>query len=247
MTDVAIRATDLTKVYRLYSKPAYRFLDIFGMLRDRPGAFTEHAALDRISLEIRRGEKVAIIGRNGAGKSTFLKLITNVIQPTSGTLEVKGEIHALLQIGTGFHPDFTGRENVHAYLAQLGISGADAAHRCADAIAFAELEEYIDQPVKTYSTGMAMRLMFSASTAINPDPLFDKSCVGDVLRAEELRAHARCDRNGSTLLLVTHDIYSATRMQSGHLARNGAPSPWMVDGGGVKAYAESIRARGAPA
>jgi lipopolysaccharide transport system ATP-binding protein len=248
MTDVAIRATDLKKVYRLYSKPAYRFLDMFGMLRDRPGAFTEHAALDRINLEIRRGEKVAIIGRNGAGKSTFLKLITNVIQPTSGTLEVKGDVHALLQIGTGFHPDFTGRENVHAYLAQLGISGADAASRCEDAIAFAELEEYIDQPVKTYSTGMAMRLMFSASTAINPDLLVldEVLGVGDAYFAQKSyeRMREMCDRNGSTLLLVTHDIYSATRMcnrviwlERGSVAMDGGAAEV------VKAYAESIRAQ----
>ena len=123
---VAIRATNLRKVYRLYAKPAYRFLDMFGFLGDRPGAFTEHAALDGINLEIAGGEKVAVIGRNGAGKSTFLKLVTNVIQPTAGSLEVKGDVHALLQIGTGFHPDFTGRQNVYAYLAQLGVTGADA-------------------------------------------------------------------------------------------------------------------------
>ncbi len=104
-----IRARDLRKVYRLYSGAGYRFLDMFGLLGDRPGAFTEHAALDGVSLEIRRGEKVAFIGRNGAGKSTLLKLVTKVIEPTSGTLEVKGKVHALLQIGTGFHPDFTGR------------------------------------------------------------------------------------------------------------------------------------------
>jgi ABC-type polysaccharide/polyol phosphate transport system ATPase subunit len=246
MSDVAIRASDLTKVYRLYAKPAYRFLDMFGLLRERPGAFTEHAALAGVNLEIRRGEKVAIIGRNGAGKSTFLKLITNVIQPTSGTLEVKGEVHALLQIGTGFHPDFTGRENVHAYLAQLGISGADAAHRCADAIAFAELEEYIDQPVKTYSTGMAMRLMFSASTAINPDLLVldEVLGVGDAYFAQKSyeRMREMCDRNGSTLLLVTHDIYSATRMCNRVIwLERGAVA---MDGGAaevVKAYAESIR------
>src|SRR5438067_7076355 len=146
--DLAVQAKELSKVYRLYAKPAYRFLDMFGMLGAKPGAYTEHAALDRVSLEIRRGEKVAIIGRNGAGKSTFLKLITNVIQPTSGSLQVSGDVHALLQIGTGFHPEFTGRENVRAYLAQLGISGAEAVRRCDDAIAFAELEEYIDQPVK---------------------------------------------------------------------------------------------------
>ena len=121
MSDVAIRATDLTKVYRLYAKPAYRFLDMFGLLR-APGAFTEHAALDGVNLEIRRGEKVAIIGRNGAGKSTFLKLVTNVIQPTSGTLEVKGDVHALLQIGTGFHP------GLHRPAERLCLSGAARRH-----------------------------------------------------------------------------------------------------------------------
>ena len=248
MTDVAIRATNLAKIYRLYSKPAYRFLDMFGLLRERPGAFTEHAALVGVDLEIRRGEKVAIIGRNGAGKSTFLKLVTNVIQPTSGTLEVKGDVHALLQIGTGFHPDFTGRQNVFAYLAQLGVTGADAERRCADAIAFAELEEYIDQPVKTYSTGMGMRLMFSTSTAITPDLLVldEVLGVGDAYFAQKSydRMRELCDRNGATLLLVTHDIYSAVRMcnrviwfDRGTVAMDGDATAV------VKAYEESIRAQ----
>src|SRR5439155_18071854 len=178
MSDVVIRATDLTKVYRLYTKPAYRFLDMFGLLGPRPGAFTEHAALAAINLEIRRAEKVAIIGRNGAGKSTFLKLVTRVIQPTSGRLDVRGDVHALLQIGTGFHPDFTGRENVYAYFAQLGITGPEARRKCAEVVEFAELEEYIDQPVKTYSSGMALRLMFSTSTAITPDLLVLDEILG---------------------------------------------------------------------
>jgi ABC-type polysaccharide/polyol phosphate transport system ATPase subunit len=248
MSEVAIQATNLTKIYRLYSRPAYRFLDMFGLLKPRPGAFTEHTALGGINLEIRRGEKVAIIGRNGAGKSTFLKLVTNVLQPTSGSLRVVGDVHALLQIGTGFHPDFTGRENVRAYLAQLGLSGAEAARRCDDAIAFAELEEYIDQPVKVYSTGMAMRLMFAASTAISPDLLVldEVLGVGDAYFAQKSYERMRelCDRNGSTLLLVTHDIYSATRMcnrviwlERGIVAMDGDAAQV------VKAYAESIRAQ----
>jgi lipopolysaccharide transport system ATP-binding protein len=246
VTDIAIRASDLTKVYRLYAKPAYRFLDIFGLLGRRPGAFTEHAALDQINLEIRRGEKVAIIGRNGAGKSTFLKLVTNVIRPTTGVLEVNGEIHALLQIGTGFHPEFTGRENVLAYLAQLGVSGSEAVRRCADAIEFAELEEYIDQPVKTYSTGMAMRLMFSASTAISPDLLVldEVLGVGDAYFAQKSydRMRELCDRHDATLLLVTHDIYSAVRMCDRVIWFDRGRV--LMDGDGpmvVKAYEDSIR------
>ena len=216
MSDVAIRAVDLRKVYRLYKKPSYRFRDMFGLLGDKPGTFTEHAALDGVNLEILRGEKVAIIGRNGAGKSTFLKLVTSVIQPTSGVLEVKAHVHALLQIGTGFHPEFTGRENVYAYFAQLGIRGRDADQRCIDVVEFAELEEYIDQPVKTYSTGMAVRLMFSTSTAIAPDLLVldEVLGVGDAYFAHKSyeRIRQMCDRDGTSLLLVTHDIYSAAQI-----------------------------------
>ena len=246
MADIAIRAAGLSKVYRLYTKPAHRFLDMFGLLGDKPGAYTEHAALDRVDLEIRRGEKVAIIGRNGAGKSTFLKLVTNVIRPTAGTLDVNGEIHALLQIGTGFHPEFTGRENVLAYLAQLGVPSGDAARRCAEAIEFAELEEYIDQPVKTYSTGMAMRLMFSASTAISPDLLVldEVLGVGDAYFAQKSydRMRELCDRNEATLLLVTHDIYSAVRMCERVIWFDRGRV--LMDGDGptvVKAYEDSIR------
>ena len=216
MEGVVIRAKDLKKVYRLYAKPSYRFLDMFGMLGEKPGSYTEHAALDGINLDIRRGEKVAIIGRNGAGKSTFLKLVTGVIEPTSGTLNVQGHVHALLQIGTGFHPEFTGRENVYAYLAQLGVTGQEADRHCAEAIEFAELEEYIDQPVKTYSTGMGVRLMFAASTVISPELLVldEVLGVGDAYFAQKSfdRMQDLCARLGTTLLLVTHDVYSAVRL-----------------------------------
>lgn len=216
MSNVIIRAVDLKKVYRLYSKPSYRFRDIFGLLGNTPGAYTEHAALDGVSLEIRRGEKVAIIGRNGAGKSTFLKLVTSVIEPTSGVLEVNARVHALLQIGTGFHPDFTGRQNVYAYFAQLGVIGKEADRRCAESVEFAELEEYIDQPLKTYSTGMAVRLMFATSTAITPDLLVldEVLGVGDAYFSHKSyeRIRSLCDHDGSTLLLVTHDIYTAAKI-----------------------------------
>jgi lipopolysaccharide transport system ATP-binding protein len=216
MSEVVIRARDVRKVYRLYSGPGYRFLDMFGLLGDRPGAYTEHSALDGVSLEIRRGEKVAFIGRNGAGKSTLLKLVTSVIEPTSGTLEVKGKAHALLQIGTGFHPDFTGRENVFAYLAQLGVTGAEAVRRYHEIVEFAELEEYIGQPVKTYSSGMAVRLMFSTATAITPELLVldEVLGVGDAYFAQKSyeRMREMTEGAGTTLLLVTHDIYSATKI-----------------------------------
>ena len=187
MSDLVIETRDLRKVYRLYAGPGYRFLDTFGMLGNRQGAYTEHAALNGVSLDIRRGEKVAFIGRNGAGKSTFLKLVTGVIEPTSGSIKVSGKAHALLQIGTGFHPDFTGRENVYAYFAQLGLTGRRADAKCAEVIEFAEIEEYIDQPIKPYSTGMAVRLMFATSTVITPDLLVldEVLGVGDVYFAQK--------------------------------------------------------------
>jgi ABC-type polysaccharide/polyol phosphate transport system ATPase subunit len=248
MTDLVIQAKNLKKIYRLYAGPGYRFLDMFGMLGKRPNAYTEHAALDGVDLDIRRGEKVAIIGRNGAGKSTLLKLITRVIEPTSGRLDVKGHAHALLQIGTGFHPDFTGRQNVYAYLAQLGVAGAEADQKYEEIVDFAELEEYIDQPVKTYSTGMGVRLMFSAATAIAPELLvLDEILgVGDAYFAAKSYQRMRdlCDRDGTTLLFVTHDVYAAVRMcprivwiDRGVVVMDG-------DGEAVmKAYVESIRAQ----
>jgi ABC-type polysaccharide/polyol phosphate transport system ATPase subunit len=221
-------------------------LDMFGLLGRTPGRFTEHAALDGVSLDIRRGEKVAFIGRNGAGKSTLLKLVTKVIEPTSGTLEVQGKVHALLQIGTGFHPDFTGRENVLAYLAQLGVTGREAERNYAQIVEFAELEEYVNQPVKTYSSGMAVRLMFSTATAITPELLVldEVLGVGDAYFAQKSyeRMREMTEGAGTTLLLVTHDVYSAAKIceriiwiDHGRVLMDGAGSTV------ITAYEDSIR------
>lgn len=243
---LAISARDVRKVYRLYTKPHYRFLDMFGLLGSRAAAYSEHPALDGVSLDIKRGEKVAIIGRNGAGKSTFLKLVTGVVEPTSGDLRVTGKVHALLQIGTGFHPDFTGRENIYSYLAQLGVTGMEADRRCAEIVEFAELEAYIDQPVKTYSTGMGVRLMFSTSTAITPDLLVldEVLGVGDAYFAHKSYERIRdlCEKSGTTLLLVTHDIYSAVKLCTRVIWIDAGRV--LMDGDGpmvVTAYEDSIR------
>lgn len=246
MSEPAVLARQLSKVYRLYSSPGKRFLDMFGMLTNPVGAYTEHAALDGISLDINRGEKVAFIGRNGAGKSTLLKLLTGVIEPTSGELSVRGKAHALLQIGTGFHPDFTGRENVYAYLAQLGVTGRPADEKYSEIVEFAELEEYISQPVKTYSSGMAVRLMFATSTAITPDLLVldEVLGVGDAYFANKSynRIRELCERDQTTVLLVSHDVYSAVKLCERVV--------WIdhgrvvMDGDGpqvVKAYEDSVR------
>jgi ABC-type polysaccharide/polyol phosphate transport system ATPase subunit len=213
---VAVRADSISKFYRLYTKPIYRFLDLFGLCADDRRHYSEHAALRDVDLTIRRGEKVAIIGRNGAGKSTLLKIITGIVRPSAGVVRVHGSVSNLLQIGSGFHPDFTGRQNVFASLAHQGITGADAERVFAEVVDFAEIGEYIDQPMKTYSTGMCSRLMFSSSIVSRPDVLIVDEIlgVGDAYFSHKSfdRMRQLCSADGTTLLLVTHDIYSALNL-----------------------------------
>jgi lipopolysaccharide transport system ATP-binding protein len=209
----AIRTIGLTKRYRLYQKPAYRLLDLFGLCPATRDFYSEHVALNDVDLTINSGEKVAIIGRNGAGKSTLLKCIAGLVRPTSGTADVYGKVSNLLQIGSGFHPDFTGRQNVYAALAHQGITGEAARLLFDEILAFAEVEEYIDQPMKTYSTGMCSRLMFASSVIVKPEILIVDEIlgVGDAYFAHKSfeRMRQLCSHDGTTLLLVTHDIYSA--------------------------------------
>lgn len=246
MSDVVIKAVDLHKIYRLYTHPYFRFLDMFGLLRKKEGTYTEHRAIDGVNLEIRRGERVAFIGRNGAGKSTLLKLATRVIEPTSGSIEVAEGANALLQIGAGFHPDFTGRENAFSYLAHLGITSREARNKVAELIEFSELEEYIDQPIKTYSTGMVARLMFATSTTISPKLLvLDEILgVGDAYFAQKSyeRIESLCREDETTVLIVSHDIYAASRLcermvwiDRGRVMADGA-SPMVMN-----RYEDSIR------
>ncbi len=216
--DYLIRARGLTKTYRMHKRPAARLASLF--VREKQGNETApgelYHALRGIDLEIRRGEKVAIIGRNGAGKSTLLKIITGVIKPTTGTIDVRGKSHALLALGSGFHPDFTGRENAEAFLAHMGVSGHKSKDLVENAIAFAEIEEHIDQPLKTYSTGMQARLMFAVSTALNPELLVIDEVlgVGDAYFQNKSfeRIREMCASGNTTLLLVSHDIYSAVKL-----------------------------------
>jgi homopolymeric O-antigen transport system ATP-binding protein len=212
----AVRLEDVSKLYRLYRQPLYRLLDLLELCPPGPDYYTSHQALVDVNLEIGRGQKMAIIGRNGAGKSTLLKIITGLIKPSAGRVEVNGRISNLLQIGTGFHPDFTGRQNVFANLAHQGIVGREASRLFDEIVDFSEIEKYIDQPMKTYSTGMCSRLMFSASVMMKPELLIVDEIlgVGDAYFSHKSFARMRdlCANDGTTLLLVTHDIYSALNL-----------------------------------
>lgn len=243
-----IRAEGLTKTYQLSRKSTAKLAALFGKRKAQTEFAPEqvHHALRGVDLKVNRGEKVAVIGRNGAGKSTLLKLITGVIQPTSGELEVRGKSHALLSLGAGFHPDFTGRQNAYAFLAHMGFAGKKADALVEDAIEFAEIEEYIDQPLKTYSTGMSARLMFAVSTALEPELLVIDEVlgVGDAYFQHKSfeRIRELCTANDTTLLLVSHDVYSAMRLvdraiwiDQGRIQADGEPAEV------IKVYENSIR------
>ncbi|MGQ9503164.1 MAG: ABC transporter ATP-binding protein, partial [Anaerolineae bacterium] len=190
-------------------------------------------ALSDVSFEVKRGEMVALVGPNGAGKSTVLKLISRIIDPTSGRIVVNGRVGALLELGTGFHPDLTGRENIFLNGAILGLRREEINRRLDDIIAFAEMERFIDVPVKHYSSGMYVRLGFSVAVHTEPDILLvdEVLAVGDA--AFQRRCLERIDQmraNGTTIMFVSHDLNAVRRLcqraiwlERGCLVADGAP------------------------
>jgi len=205
--DIAIRVSSLSKCYHIYDKPADRLKQT--LLRGRRQYYREFWALKDVSFEVRRGEAVGIIGRNGSGKSTLLQLITGTIRPTTGEIEANGRIAALLELGSGFNPDFTGRENVYLNGALLGLTTEEINNRFDAITAFADIGQYIDQPVKTYSSGMLVRLAFAVQVQIEPDILIvdEALAVGDALFQKRcFQQIEKLVSNGTSLLFVSHDL-----------------------------------------
>lgn len=202
--DVVIKFTDVTKTYRLYKNEKARLMSlIFKRVK-----YTPKQAVNNISFEIKRGESVALFGRNGAGKSTILKMVTGVTYPTKGKIEVNGRVSALLELTSGFDPEFTGRENIYLKGQLLGLKDYEIKELEKEIIDFSEIEDYIDQPVRTYSSGMKARLGFSINVNIKPEILIvdEALSVGD----EEFRIKCRekvnsiVEQDNVTLLFVTH-------------------------------------------
>ena len=193
----AVEAEGLTKVYRVYASPWDRLREAaFRRPRHR-----EFRALESVSFAIPRGEGLAIVGENGAGKSTLLKILAGITTPSSGGFRVDGKIASILELGSGFHPDFTGRQNIVLNAAMLGLDEDELRRKMPDILAFSELGDFIDQPVKTYSTGMAMRLGFSIATQVEPDVLIVDEALSGTATARRSawtacssswRAAARC-------------------------------------------------------
>ena len=176
-------------------------------LPDNPA--TVLPVLKGVDLEIPKGKTIGLVGRNGSGKSTLLKLMTGIYSPTTGTVDVRGRVSALLDLGAGFHPDFTGRENIFINAIILGMSRAEVKERIEEIIAFAEISEFIDQPVRTYSSGMFMRLAFSVATHVDPEILIvdEILAVGDAhFTRKSLARMKEFKSSGRTIVLVTHDL-----------------------------------------
>lgn len=203
-SDIVIQTRGLNKVYNIFKKPDDRLKQ---MIFRRRKFFEEYWALKGVDIEIYRGETVALIGRNGSGKSTLLQIITGTLQPTSGTVEVEGRVGALLELGAGFNPEFTGRENVYMSGQILGLSPEMIEERFEAIADFADIGDFMDQPVKLYSSGMYARLAFSVMAHVDTDILIvdEILAVGDAAFVQKCMRFIRKFKETGTLLFVSHD------------------------------------------
>lgn len=209
--DIAIRVQNLSKIYKLYDKPSDRLKDALGLSRKKP---KEHHALSDVSLTIKQGECIGIIGTNGSGKSTILKIITGVLSKTAGEVEINGRISALLELGAGFNMEYTGLENVYLNGTMIGFSKAEIDERLDDILEFADIGEFIHQPVKTYSSGMFVRLAFAVAINIEPEILIvdEALSVGDVFfQSKCYHKFEEFKRQGKTILFVSHDLSTISK------------------------------------
>jgi len=227
----------VSKRYRLGGGVRERLLDAFGLSRANSGKkeVKEFLALDDVSFRLERGRRMGLIGRNGAGKTTLLKLISGNFRPSAGRVEVSGTVQALMTIGQGFHPDYTGRENIQASLHYNGLSSREVGDAFEDVVEFCELGPFLDQPFKTYSSGMQSRLMFATATAVRPDILI----IDEVLGAGDAyflaKSKRRVDKiiaNGCTLLLVSHSMQQVLELCDEAI--------WL-DGGRINLAGEALR------
>ncbi|HCI74049.1 MAG TPA: ABC transporter ATP-binding protein [Lachnospiraceae bacterium] len=207
-----IRVTDVTKSYRLYQRQRDRLWESLGL--DFRKNYKEKHALNGVSFEVGKGETVGIIGTNGSGKSTMLKLITGVLTPTKGTIKVDGRISALLELGAGFNMEYTGIENIYLNGTMIGFSKEEIDERLQSIIDFADIGDYINQPVKSYSSGMFVRLAFAVAINIDPEILIvdEALSVGDVFfQSKCYRKFEDFKREGKTILFVSHDLSAISR------------------------------------
>jgi ABC-type polysaccharide/polyol phosphate transport system ATPase subunit len=228
---VVIEADSLSKDYLIYSRPQDRLREL---LWGGNRAFHKRfKAIQRVSFRVNQGTTLGIVGRNGSGKSTLLQMITGTVTPTSGVVRVDGKVGALLELGSGFNPDFTGRENVYIYGSIIGMSREEMTSRIEAIVTFADIGEFVDQPIKTYSSGMQVRLAFAAAIHMDPDILL----IDEVLAVGDPGFQLKCydkirdfKASGKTIVLVSHDINAVSQfcdsvlvLSHGELVFSGRP------------------------
>lgn len=212
MSDTAIKITNLTKIYKLYARNRDRLKDSLGL--SKKAQYKEHYALKNVDMEVKTGESVGIIGVNGSGKSTILKIITGVLNATSGDVQINGRISALLELGAGFNMEYTGLENVYLNGTMMGFTEKEIDERLQDILDFADIGDFVHQPVKTYSSGMFVRLAFAVAINIDPEILIvdEALSVGDVFfQAKCYHKFEEFKKMGKTILFVSHDLTSIAK------------------------------------
>lgn len=231
MTEQAVRATDITKIYPLYSKKSDRLIEALD-----PRKHSRHRdfyALQNVSFDIAPGECVGFVGRNGSGKSTLLKILTGVLTPSAGSFEIRGKVSALLELGAGFNMEYTGIENIYLNATVMGFSRAEIDSRLPEILEFADIGDFVYQPVKMYSSGMFVRLAFALAINVDPDILIvdEALSVGDSYFQQKCyRKFMDFKKQGKTILFVTHDMGSIIKycnraylLDSGHIVSSGRP------------------------
>ncbi len=221
--DIAIKVENLTKIYHLYDRPQDRLKEALNPFKK--SYHHDFYAMNDVSFEIKKGETVGIIGKNGAGKSTLLKMITGVLTPTSGSIEVNGKIASLLELGAGFNPEYTGMENIYLQGTLMGFSHEEMEGKIDEILQFADINDFINQSVKMYSSGMFARLAFAIAINVKPDILIvdEALAVGDMnFQAKCMTAMGRIQDKGTTILFVSHDINSVKSLcKRGIYIKNG--------------------------
>lgn len=205
--DIAIKVTDVYKSFRIYSDRGYSLKE--AILFSKRRKYETHEVIKGISFDVKKGEAIGLVGHNGCGKSTMLKMLTRIMYPDKGSIEINGRVSSLIELGAGFHPDMSGRENIYTNAAIFGLSKKEIDERIQSIIDFSEIEEFIDNPVRTYSSGMYMRLAFAVAINVDADVLLidEILAVGDVAfqnkcfnRLKEIKA------NGTTIVIVSHSL-----------------------------------------
>ena len=214
--NTVILVKNLSKCYRIYNSSKARLKEL--LFVKRKSFHRQFWAIKDVSFEVKKGECIGIIGRNGSGKSTLLQLICGILVPNHGTIEINGKIAALLELGSGFHPEFTGRENVYMNAAILGLTRKETDEKYDEIVEFADIGEFVNQPVKTFSSGMFIRLAFAVSINVNPDILVidEALAVGDA--AFQVKCYEKLDQlrnNGATILFVSHDTGAIKNLCTG--------------------------------